>query len=120
MSRRYGSYVSWLWLLGASALAAQSALAGDTPEDTEHLTMTGRVFIEPIDAHRLLIAISTRLDASSEHVFLYTAKEPLNPPPRLEGMAGLYYETGGGLRITPAAGTSRACPAENRRAVRFR
>lgn len=76
--------------------------------DVEHLTFVGRVFIEPIDARRVIVAVSTRLDGASEHLFLYTASTPLTVTPRMRNVvATVYYDTTGGLRVTPATGDSK-------------
>jgi hypothetical protein len=100
-------YYCWVWSLfvfGASVLADQATAWGASPVDAEHLTFVGRVFVEPVDTRRVLVAVTTRMDGSSEHLFLYTASTPLSVTPRFRNLlATVYYETGGGLRITPAA-----------------
>jgi hypothetical protein len=72
------------------------------------MTLVGRVFVEPIDSRRVVVAVTTRLDDAFEHVFLYTAGMPLTVPPRMRHVeATVYYETTGGLRITPAVTDSQ-------------
>jgi hypothetical protein len=102
MHRRCYSCIGLLFLLGASGFAEQPAVPGMDSVDTERLTLAGRVFIETIDDRRVLVAISTRVDGSSEHFFLYTATKPLSVQPRSRNwQATVYYETGAGLRVIP-------------------
>ena len=104
MRRTYHSYAGLLLTAGA-ALAYHTAAWGGAPEDREHLTLVGRVFVEPVDARRILVAVSTRTDGASEHLFLYTAGRRLTLSPRARNIqASVYYETSVGLRITPALG----------------
>ena len=107
MSRVCRQYSCWIWSLfvfGASGLACEATAWGACPVDAEHLTLVGRVLVEPVDTRRVLVAVTTRMDGSSEHLFLYTASTPLSVTPRFRNLlATVYYETGGGLRITPAA-----------------
>ena len=105
VDRRYGRVVALLLLLGASGLVHPAALSGAAAVDVERLTLVGRVFVVPVDARRIIVAISTRMDGSSEHVFLYTASQPLSGTLHFQNLqAGVYYETGAGLRITPVDG----------------
>lgn len=107
--RRYYSCISLLFLFGASGFADPPAVPGMDSVDTERLTLAGRVFIETIDDRRVLVAISTRVDGSSEHLFLYTATKPLSVRPNSRNwQATVYYETGGGLRVMPAGGDAQA------------
>jgi hypothetical protein len=100
---RYYSCVCLLLFSGASGLAAPPVVPGADSADSEHLTLAGRVFVETIDDRRVLVAISTRMDGSSEHLFLYTATKPLSVKPHSRNwQATAYYETRGGLRVTPA------------------
>ena len=102
--RRFLLYVWFLVACGLSGLAHQAPVWGDGPVDAEHLTFAGRVFVEPVDARRVLVAVTTRVDGSSEHLFLYTASKPLSVAPRFRDWpATVYYDSEGGLRITPAA-----------------
>ena len=102
--RQYSRWVWSLFMFVASGLADQATAWSASPVDAEHLTLVGRVFVEPVDTRRVLVAVTTRMDGSSEHLFLYTASTPLSVTPRFRNLlAGVYYETGGGLRITPAA-----------------
>ena len=97
----------WLPALGAALGFATAGWCGG-PVDVEHLTLLGRVFVEPVDARRVVVAVSTRLDGASEHLFLYTAATPLTVTPRMRDVeATVYYETTGGLRITPAVTDSQ-------------
>src|SRR5204862_305937 len=69
------------------------------------VTLIGRVFVEPVDARRILVAVTTRTDGASEHLFLYTASRRLTVSPRARNLqATVYYESTGGLRISPALG----------------
>lgn len=87
----------------AAALACHGAARGAGPGDVEHLTLVGVVFVEPIDARRVVVAVSTRMDGASEHLFLYTAAVPLTVTLRMRNVdASVYYDSTGGLRITPA------------------
>jgi len=104
MRRTYHGYAGLLLTAGA-ALAYHTAAWGGAPEDREHLTLVGRVFVEPVDARRILVAVTTRTDGASEHLFLYTASRRLTVSPRARNIqASVYYETSVGLRITPALG----------------
>src|SRR5206468_51562 len=86
-----------------------TAVRGGASADKEHLTLVGRVFVEPVDARRILVAVTTRTDGASEHLFLYTASRRLTASPRARSLqATVYYESTGGLRITPALGGGRA------------
>jgi hypothetical protein len=94
-----------LLVAAVAGLACHTAAWSGAPEDREHLTLFGRVFVEPVDARRVLVAVTTRTDGASEHLFLYTARERLTASPRARNIqASVYYETSGGLRITPALG----------------
>lgn len=107
--RRYNSCVCLLFLSGASAFADPPAVPGMDSVDVENLTLAGRVFIETIDDRRVLVAVSTRVDGSSEHFFLYTATKPLTVQPHSRNwQATVYYETGGGLRVMPAGSDAQA------------
>jgi hypothetical protein len=104
MHRRCHGYAGLLLTAGAG-LAFHTAAWGGAPEDREHLTLVGRVFVEPVDARRVLVAVSTRTDGAAEHLFLYTASRRLTASPRARNIeATVYYESSGGLRITPALG----------------
>jgi len=101
--RRHYGRICWLFLFGATGFADQPAVPGMDSVDMERLTLAGRVFIETIDDRRVLVAISTRVDGSSEHFFLYTATKPLSVQPHSRNwQATIYYETGQGLRVIPA------------------
>ncbi len=103
MRRPYHFCAGWLFALGAG-LACHTVAWSAGPEDIEHLTLVGRVFVEPVDARRVLVAVTTRMDGVSQHLFLYTASQSLSVNPRMRDVqATVYYETTGGLRITPAA-----------------
>lgn len=94
--------------MGASALLCQASASG-LPLDVERVTVVGRVFVETVDARRIVIAVSTHLDGRSEHVFLYTASKPLSVTPRFRNwQAQVNYESGGGLRITPFTAGAQA------------
>ena len=93
MRRTYHGYAGLLLTAGA-ALAYHTAAWGGAPEDREHLTLVGRVFVEPVDARRILVAVTTRTDGASEHLFLYTASRRLTVSPRARNIqASVYYET---------------------------
>ncbi|TLZ14681.1 MAG: hypothetical protein E6K30_14200 [Gammaproteobacteria bacterium] len=104
MRRTYHGYAGLLLTAGAG-LAYHTAAGGAGLEDKEHLTLVGRVFVEPVDARRILVAVTTRTDGGSEHLFLYTASRRLTVSPRARNLqATVYYESTAGLRITPARG----------------
>lgn len=101
--RRYYSCVCLLLFFGASGVARPPVVQSADSADVENLTLAGRVFVETIDDRRVLVAVSTRLDGSAEHLFLYTATKPLSVQPHSRNwQATVYYETGGGLRVLPA------------------
>src|SRR5205823_14807033 len=61
--------------------------------------------VEPVAGRRSLVAGTTRPAAASEHPFLYPASRRLTVSPRARNLqATVYYESTGGLRITPARG----------------
>ena len=94
-------YRSCFYVLGIGALVFPSAWGTDAAE-TQHLTVVGRVFMEPVDARRILIAVATRADGTAEHIFMYTASERLRVEPHLRNWRGrVDYEAGHGLRLTP-------------------
>jgi hypothetical protein len=94
-----------LLLAAGAALAYPTAVRGGAPEDQEHLTLVGRVFVDLVDARRILVAVTTRMDGAAEHLFLYTASTRLTVSPRARNIqATVYYESSGGLRITPMLG----------------
>jgi hypothetical protein len=94
-----------LLLAAGAALAYTTAVRGGAPEDQEHLTLVGRVFVDLVDARRILVAVTTRMDGAAEHLFLYTASTRLTVSPRARNIqATVYYESSGGLRITPMLG----------------
>jgi hypothetical protein len=89
-------------VLCSGVFASQSVIWAACAGQAEHLTLTGRVFMEPIDARRILIAVATLTDGSAEHVFMYTARVPLRIGPRFRNWpARIDYEAGHGLRLTP-------------------
>ena len=99
---RYYSCLCLLLFSGASGLARPPVVSDANAGDSEHLTLAGRVFVETIDDRRILVAVSTRMDGSAEHLFLYTATKPLAVTPNSRNwQATVYYETGGGLRVIP-------------------
>lgn len=81
MRRTAHVYVGLL-LVAGGGLAYHTAGRGGAPADKEHLTLVGRVFVEPVDARRILVAVSTRTDGASEHLFLYTAGRRLTVSPK--------------------------------------
>ena len=100
--RWYSACVCLLLFCGTSGFADQTPAPGLDSADTERLTLAGRVFVETVDDRRVLVAVSTHMDGSSEHLFLYTATKPLAVKPHSRNwQATAYYETGGGLRLTP-------------------
>ncbi|TLZ24791.1 MAG: hypothetical protein E6K29_16535 [Gammaproteobacteria bacterium] len=104
MRRTAHVYVGLL-LVAGGGFAYHTAVRGGAPADKEHLTLIGGVFVEPVDARRILVAVTTRTDGASEHLFLYTASRRLTVSPRARNLqATVYYESTGGLRITPALG----------------
>ena len=104
MRRTAHVYVGLLLAAGAG-LAYHTAVRGGAPEDKEHLTLVGRVFVDLVDARRILVAVTTRTDGASEHLFLYTASTRLTVSPRARNiLASVYYETSAGPRITPVLG----------------
>ena len=95
-------YRSLLFALCSGALVFQSIVLSTYAGEAERLTFTGRVFMEPVDTRRILIAVTTHPDGSAEHLFLYTASKPLRVTPRLRNVqAHVEYEQGRGLRLIP-------------------
>jgi hypothetical protein len=93
---------SLLYVLCSGMLVFNSSVWGTDAVETERITFAGRVFMEPIDTRRIVIAVATRSDGSAEHLFFYTATRPLRVTPRLRNWQGrIVYEAGRGLRLTP-------------------
>jgi hypothetical protein len=86
---------------GLLSLAAQAEII---PDGRAHLELAGTVFLEPVDARRILVAVATQPGGAADEVFLYTAIRPLRDIPRLRDVsATLVYDEAHGLRIVPTA-----------------
>jgi hypothetical protein len=88
----------------ATGLLSLAAHAETIPDGRSHLELAGTVFLEPVDARRILVAVATQPGGAADEVFLYTAIRPLRDIPRLRDVsASLVYDADHGLRIVPTA-----------------
>ncbi len=70
-------------------------------QDDLRLQLEGMVCAEPIDDQRVIIAIDTNGKGNADHLFLYTASEPLRVSPSLRNVpARVEYRRGEFLLLT--------------------
>jgi hypothetical protein len=97
------------WWGCASLVLAVVAGHLSTPAmaDDGHIHLVGSVFMEPVDARRIVVAVT--VNGSAEHFFLYTASTTLKVTPRLRNYGAIVdYDEGQRLRVTLTGGDTRS------------
>src|SRR5262249_33497817 len=100
-------FTPWALVLLA---AGSGHLSGQTAEP---LSLDGNVVIKAVDDRRVLIAVDTanegrKEDGQIDHLFLFTASEPIQLPAAVKSGRGHVEFAGSALLVQPSLGASLA------------